>query len=180
MDTCETDSDSSADSDIEHSTVVNTFKVPIASDDWFANSQILSVEPGSYKIQVSTVAINKAPLMNFFINHQPSTALMDTGAESNVISDIRAKRLRLKISPTRSGANQVDRTKLKVLGSVYVTLNNKDDTFVYDALVCTDIGDIMICGNPLMSQGIIPNPVDKCIEVRSQLGPSRFLPRRSD
>ena len=180
LDNCESDSDSSADSDIEHSIVVDTFKVPIASDDWFANSQILSVEPGSCKIQISRVAINKAPLMNFFINHQPSTALMDTGAESNVISDIRAKRLRLKISPTRSGANQVDRTKLKVLGSVYVTLNNKDDTFVYDALVCTDIGDIMICGNPLMSQGIIPNPVDNCIEVRSQLGPSRFLPWRSD
>ena len=105
---------------------------------------------------------------------------MDTGAESNVISDIRAKCLKLKISPTRSGANQVDKTRLKVLGSVYVTLNNKEDTFIYDALVCADIGDIMICGNPLMAQGIIPNPVDKCIEVRSQFGPSRFLPWRSD
>ena len=105
---------------------------------------------------------------------------MDTGAESNVVSDIRAKRLKLKISPTRSGANQVDRTRLKVLGSVYVTLNNKEETFLYDALVCADIGDIMICGNPLMAQGIIPNPVDKCIEVRSQFGPHRFLPWRSD
>ena len=38
----------------------------------------------------------------------------------------------------------------------------------------------MICGNPFMSQGIIPNPVDKCIEVRSQSGIPKFIPWRSD
>ena len=180
LDTFDSNSDSSQVSDMDHSTVVNSYSVSPDRTAWFANSSILFVEPRSGKIQVSTVAINKAPTMNFFINHRPSSAIMDTGAESNVLSDIRAKYLGLQISPTRSGANQVDRTKLKVLGSVYVLLNNKDETFVYDALVCSDIGDLMICGNPLMAQGIIPNPVDKCIEVRSQGGPSRFLPWRFD
>jgi hypothetical protein len=128
MDTSVSDSDSSQDSDNDNQTdvnIVDTYKLPTVSDDWFANSQILSVDPGSCRIKVSTVAINRAPLMKFFVNHQPSEALMDTGAESNVVGDIRAKRLKLKISPTRSGANQVDRTRLKVLGSVYVTLTTK-------------------------------------------------------
>ena len=78
---------------------------------------------------------------------------MDTGAESNVISDIRAKRLNLTIVPTRSAANQVDRTQLKVLGSVSAVLKNKNDSFTFEALVCKDIGDLMLCGNPLMEQG---------------------------
>ena len=97
-----------------------------------------------------------------------------------MIGDIRAKRLNLTIVPTRSAANQVDRTQLKVLGSVKVVLRHQNNSFTYEALVCKDIGDLMLCGNPLMEQGIIPNPVDKCIEVRSQTGLPRFLPWRSE
>ena len=46
-----------------------------------------------------------------------------------------------------------------------VTLHYQNDSFEFDALVCREIGDLMICGNPLMSQDIIPNPADKCIEI---------------
>ena len=138
------------------------------------------INPNDNKLQVSTVAVSKAPLMKFFAKHMPTDAIMDTGAESNVISDIRVKRLNLTIMPTRSGANQIDRTQLKVLGSVNIDLKNKEDSFTYEALVCKDIGDIMLCGNPFMEQGIIPNPVDKCIEIRSQYSLPRFVPWRSD
>ena len=97
-----------------------------------------------------------------------------------MISDIVARRLKLKISPTLSGAHQVDRSRLKVIGSVCVTLQYKKDEFVFDALVCRDIGDIMLCGNPFLEQGIIPNPVNKCIEVRSQHSLPEFIPWRVD
>ena len=85
-----------------------------------------------------------------------------------MISDIVARRLKLKISPTHSGAHQVDRSKLKVLGSVCVNLQYKENEFTYDALVCKDVGEILLCWIPFLEQEIIPNPVDKCIEVRSQ------------
>ena len=87
----------------------------------FGNSDILSLTPDSTKLEVSTVAISRAPTMKLFLNHQPTVVILDTGAESNVISDV-AKKLKLKISPTCSGANQLDKSKLKVLGSVCVTL----------------------------------------------------------
>ena len=74
----------------------------------------------------------------------------------------------------------MDKSKLKVLGSVCVTLHYKKNEFIYEALVCSDVGDIMLGGNPFLEQGIIPNPVDKCVEVRSQYGLPEFLPWRTD
>ena len=142
------------------------------------NSSILLVNPTDNTIHVNTVAVEKAPIMKFFVGSLPTECIMDTGAESNVISEIRAKYLNLTILPTISGAHQVDKTKLKALGSVYITLHYKNENFIFDALVCQGIGDIMICGNPLMKQGIIPNPVDNCIEVRSKSGIPIFLPWR--
>ena len=139
------------------------------------NSSILLVNPTDNTIHVNTVAVEKAPIMKFFVGSLPTECIMDTGAESNVISEIRAKYLNLTILPTISGAHQVDKTKLKALGSVYITLHYKNENFIFDALVCRDIGDIMICGNPLLKQGIIPNPVDNCIEVRSKSGIPIFL-----
>ena len=86
----------------------------------------------------------------------------------------------MKESPTRFTAHQVDKTKLKVLGLVCVTLHYKKNEFTYEALVCRNIGEIMLGGNPFLEQGIIPNPVDKCIEVRSQYGLPEFIPWRTD
>ena len=99
---------------------------------------------------------------------------MDIGAKSNVISDIRAKRLNLTIRPTRSRAH--NRSQLKGLVSVNIVLKNQDYSFTCEALVFKDIGDIMLCGNHLMEQGIIPNPVGKCIDIRSQSSLPRIVP----
>jgi len=57
-------------------------KKEILSDKhhYFANSNILFVDPTTHKVQVSTVAVTKAPLMKFFVNHLATEAIMDTGA----------------------------------------------------------------------------------------------------
>ena len=132
------------------------------------------------RITISKVAVKRAPMMKFFVNHVATKAIMDTGAESSVISESRARHLSLKILPTISGAHQVDKSRLNVIGSVLVTLHYQNDSFEFDALVCREIGDLMICGNPVMSQGIIPNPVDKCIEIRSQARIPHMIPWRPD
>ena len=42
------------------------------------------------RITVSKVAVKRAPMMKFFVNHVAIKAIMDTGAESSVISESRA------------------------------------------------------------------------------------------
>ena len=61
------------------------------------NSSILRVNPTDNTIHVNTVAVEKAPIMKFFVGSLPTECIMDTGAESNVISEIRAKYLNLTI-----------------------------------------------------------------------------------
>ena len=160
----------------KHSNISHSEHEPIP----FFKSKILSITPDNTQLEVSTVAITRAPTMKLFLNHQATVVILDTGAESNVISEIVAKKLNMKISPTRSSAHQVDKSKLQVLGSVSVTLHYKKNEFTYEALVCRNIGEIMLGGNPFLEQGIIPNPVDKCIEVRSQYGLPEFIPWRTD
>ena len=70
------------------------------------------------RITVSKVAVKHAPMMKFFVNHVATKAIMDTGAESSVISESRARHLNLKILPTISGAHQVDKSRLNVIRSV--------------------------------------------------------------
>ena len=114
------------------------------------------INPKDNRITVSKVVV-KCAMMKFFVNHIATKAIMDTGAESSVISESRARHLNLKILPTISDAHHVDKSRLNVIGSVLVTLHYQNDSFEFDALVCHGIGDSMICGNPVMSQGIIKN-----------------------
>ena len=76
-------------------------KSPVPQENTFVNSHILLVDP-SNRVKVSTVEIYSAPIMFLFINHQATEAIMDTGVETNIISDIRAHRLGLKIGLTQS------------------------------------------------------------------------------
>ena len=41
-------------------------------------------------IIVSKVAVKRAPMMKFFVNHVATKAIMDTGAESSVINESKA------------------------------------------------------------------------------------------
>ena len=110
--------------------------------------------------------------------HFSVPVVLDTGAENNVIGDITCRRLGLTVLKTCSQAQQVDKSPLKSVGRIVITLENGGDSWTYDALVCKSIGDIIIAGNPFLEQGINPVTYKNTIEVASQDGRIRTLPWR--
>ena len=128
--------------------------------------------------RVSSVALKRSPMMMCFINHVPVPIILDTGAENNVIGDITCKKLGLEILQTSSQAQQVDKSPLKSVGKVVCQLENGEDSWLYDGLVCSGIGDIIIAGNPLLVQGINPVTYKNIIEIVDSQGRIRTLPWR--
>ena len=128
--------------------------------------------------KVSSVALKRSPLMWCRINHDTVPVILDTGAENNVIGDVTCKKLGLKILKTCSQAQQVDRSPLKSVGRVLFNLENGQDSWIYDGLVCSGIGDIIIAGNPLLVQGINPVTYKNVIEIVSKQGGVRTIPWR--
>ena len=91
--------------------------------------------------------------MTCHYKHHHVSLVLDTGAEHNVISDTVVKRLAIDISKTSSQAVQTDKSPLRSVGRISIILSNGDDSWLFDALVCTDIGDVIIAGNPFLLQG---------------------------
>ena len=114
--------------------------------------------------------------MMVYYDSEPLTILLDTGAENNIISTSIAKRLNVKIQPTPSKASQVDKTPLKSVGKITISIYNGDEMWIYDALVCDNVGDIIIGGNPLLDQGINPVTYRNEIDIVTKEGSIRKLP----
>ena len=128
--------------------------------------------------RVSAVALKRSPLMMCHYKHHPVPLVLDTGAENNVISDIICKKLGLKIMQTSSQAQQVDKSPLKSIGRIFATFSNAEDSWGFDGLVCSGIGDVIIAGNPFLAQGINPVTNKNQIEIVSNNGSIRSLPWR--
>ena len=128
--------------------------------------------------QVSAVALKKAPIMMCHYKHHPVSVVLDTGAEHNVISETFVKRLSINILKTTSQAVQVDKSPLRSVGRISISLSNGEDSWLFDALVCTDIGDIVIAGNPFLAQGINPITYKNITEIVSRDGSIRTIPWR--
>ena len=128
--------------------------------------------------KVSAVAMKKAPIMMCLYNHHPVSIVLDTGAEHNVISDTVVKRLSMNIERTSSQAVQVDKSPLRSVGRISIILSNGDDSWLFDALVCTNIGEVVIAGNPFLAQGINPITYKNITEIVSNDGTIRTIPWR--
>ena len=138
--------------------------------------EIDNVSRGTYRI--SAVAYKCAPLMMTYFEHNPLTILLDTGAENNIISSSIVKRLNIKILETPSKASQVDKSLLKSIGRIVVPIINGEESWTYDALVCENVGDVIIGGNPLLDQGINPVTYRNEIDIVTCDGSIRKLPWR--
>ena len=138
--------------------------------------EIIDIERKVFK--VSAVALKKAPIMMCHYKHHPVFIILDTGAEHNVISDTLVKRLSINILKTSSQAVQVDKSPLRSVGRISINVSNADDSWLFDALVCTDIGDVVIAGNPFLAQGINPITYKNITEIVSKDGSIRTIPWR--
>ena len=117
---------------------------------------------------MDTAAIIKAPVMavsteaGFTIE-----VITDTGAEVSIISDRIARAIGVRVVKTISGANQVDKMPLNVQGMITIPVTHGRFTWVFNALVCSGVGDVCIGGNPFLCQGITPLPSKRCILLES-------------
>ena len=117
------------------------------------------------------VITRKSPYMNVFYNEIPTRLCLDSGAESNLMSERFAIYISIPIQRTNQGAVQADEsTPLNVIGEVKgITLKRGANVFTLDALVTKDdIGDI-IGGAPFLeTNDIAIRPARKQIIIRGR------------
>ena len=179
---CEESTADSDSDDSEYRLIDNEHTVEISQhslNQTTSFSSILEIDDtSSGTFRISAVAFKSAPLMMTHYNHNPLTILLDTGAEFNIISSSIVKHLNVKILQTPSKASQVDKSLLKSVGKIVIPITNGEETWNFDALVCENVGDVIIGGNPLLDQGINPVTYRNEIDIVTSSGEIRKLPWR--
>ena len=125
-----------------------------APDEETAGNDLFVDPPPTVLRRVRTT---KLPRMKCFYGHVPITLVLDSGAESNIISEHLCLQLGLRVGPTNQGAQQVDnKTSLPVVGEIgRVKINKGSEVFELDALVVKDdIGEV-IAGEPFLEKNDI-------------------------
>lgn len=120
------------------------------------NSLFIDKPPPSSHRRVTT---RKSPHMACFYNHYPAQLCLDTGSESNLVSERFAQHAGIPIlkQSVHQGAVQADsNSKLDIVGEVKnATVRRGVHVFKLDALVTRqDVGDI-IAGEPFLEQNDI-------------------------
>ena len=95
--------------------------------------------------------------MQCFYRHIPVSLCLDTGAESNLISESKAKSLGLSYTKTDQGALQADeKTPLAVIGEVTgIQINKGAFVFTLDALVVKEEIGYIVAGEPFLEENDI-------------------------
>ena len=117
------------------------------------------------------VTTRKSPVMQCFYRHIPVSLCLDTGAESNLISESVAKMMDLQIGPTKQGALQADeKTPLAVLGEVTgVKINKGAFVFVFDGLVVQEDIGYIVAGEPFLEDNdIAMRPAKRIIIIQGR------------
>ena len=103
------------------------------------------------------VAIRKTAILKCFYKHHPVIVVLDTGAESNLVSERCVRELELSMSSSTQGAVMADRTaELTVLGEVVFMIVRGSYELECEALVVKeDIGCDVIGGEPFLEKNDI-------------------------
>ena len=123
---------------------VDVEDVEVANDPYFDT-------PPSLARRVSS---RQSPHLSCFYQHFPALICIDTGAESNLISEAFAKKVGILIKPTTHMATQADgRSMLCTVGETRnVQLSRGAHVFNFDALIIRDLGSDIIVGEPFLEK----------------------------
>lgn len=113
----------------------------------------------------------KSPVMQCFYRHIPISLCLDTGAESNLISEQIAKIMNLQYSKTDQGALQADeKTPLAVIGEVSgIKINKGAYVFTLDALIIKDSIGYIVAGEPFLEENdIAVRPAKRIIIIQGR------------
>ena len=97
------------------------------------------------------ITTRPSPHLKCFYQHFPVTVCIDTGAESNLISERFAKYSHIPILPTQQGANQADgKTPLKAVGEAQLSITHGPHSFNLDGLIIRGLSSDIIVGEPFL------------------------------
>ena len=117
------------------------------------------------------VTTRKSPIMQCFYRHIAISLCLDTGAETNLISDTITKLMNLQYSKTNQGALQADeKTPLDVIGEVTgVKINKGAFVFTLDALVIKSDMNYIVAGEPFLEvNDIALRPARRIITIQGR------------
>lgn len=117
------------------------------------------------------VTTRKSPVMQCFYRHIPISLCLDTGAESNLISENIAKSMGIQYSQTDQGALQADeKTPLQVIGEVSgIKINKGAFVFTLDALVVKDSMGYIVAGEPFLEENdVAVRPAKRIIIIQGR------------
>ena len=116
-----------------------------------SNEQIPSDDPFIDTPVNRRVTTRPSPHLQCFYQHYPAMVCIDTGAESNLVSEKFARFTQLQIKPTKQGAAQADgQTPLNTVGETSFPLSYGSHVFNLNALVLRNLGSDIIVGEPFL------------------------------
>ena len=100
------------------------------------------------------VSSRQSPHLSCFYQHFPTLICIDTGAESNLISEAFGRKVGIPIKPTTHMAAQADgQSMLRTVGETRnVQLLRGAHVFTFDALIVRDLGSYIIIGEPFLEK----------------------------
>ena len=113
------------------------------------------------------VDIEASPEIRILCGSEAVRAVLDSGAESNLISRRCAARLGAEIKKTNAKASQADgKTRLSVVGEVHLEFERYPHCFKFNGLVVDDLKDDVIAGIPFLTlNDIYVRPAKKTIHI---------------
>lgn len=130
-----------------------------------SNTERISVSEES---QVRRVDVKESPVL--FAEHEghPVPITIDSGAQSDVMSEACANRLHIRIVRNMAyTASQADgQSKLKIIGEVHCTFKFRNIDLIFNGLVAETLQDDVIAGMPFLAlNDVYPRPARKEIYI---------------
>lgn len=127
-------------------------------------------ESSDHELEITTnrrVDIETSPELRVLCGKESVNALLDSGAESNLIAKRCALRIGADIKKTTARANQADgKSKLKIVGEVHLILERYPHVFKFNGLVVDDLKDDVIAGIPFLTlNDIFVRPAKRTIHI---------------
>lgn len=99
------------------------------------------------------VTTRKSPHLKCFFQHIPIEVCLDSGAETNLVSEQFTIYAQIQIKPTTQGANQADgKTSLDSIGEIDITITHGSHTLHLNALVIRNLASDVIAGEPFLEK----------------------------
>ena len=117
------------------------------------------------------VTTRKSPILQCFYRHIPISLCLDTGAESNLISQSIANFMNLAFSKTTQGALQADeKIPLAVIGEVTgIKISKGAYVFTLDALIVKEEIGYIVAGEPFLEDNdIAVRPAKRIIIIQGR------------